>query len=366
MPAKKADNAYKAEEAMKIRLKIQVIQKELPSFVADFTRSMIHNKSELTRLGYVYDLRLFFRYLHDENPIFGAVPLASVTVDMLSTLKLRDFEMYAEYLGQYVKTDADGNEVIDKHGAVVMNTNNAVGTARKLSALRSFFKYLYTHGLIQENVPANLGMPKIHKKAVIYLDKHEIERMFDTVSHGTGLSKHQKAYTESFRTRDIAIVSLLLGTGIRESELIGLDMDHIDLERNSFLITRKGGNESILYFNDVVKEALADYLQVRKEIAPQPGNENALFLSSQRKRISARAVQNLIKKYASIAAPLKKRLSPHKMRSTFATNLYQNTHDIYKVSEVLGHANIETTTRYTSKNDVKEEAAEDVDWIKRK
>lgn len=365
MPAKKSDNAYKAEEEMKTREKIQEIQKELPAFVADFMRSMLH-RSVLTRLGYLYDIRLFLRYLHDENPAFADVPLYAVTPEMLGDLTLRDFEMYTEYLALYVKTDSDGNETLDQHGLPVMNRNKEVGTARKLSALRSLYKYLYSHGKISENIAANVAMPKIHKKPVIFLERHEIEKMFDAVTNGEGLSKRQQAYNESFRARDIAIVSLLLGTGIRESELIGLDMDHVDLEQKSFLVTRKGGNESILYFNDDVKEALSAYLSVRKTIEPLPGYENALFLSSQRKRISARAVQELIKKYASVAAPLKKRLSPHKMRSTFATNLYRTTHDIYMVSQVLGHVNIETTTRYTSEDKLKEQAAAQVDWTKTK
>ena len=112
-----------------------------------------------------------------------------------------------------------------------------------------------------------------------------------------------------------------------------------------------------------MSEALADYLYLRKQIEPLPGHEKAFFLSSQRRRLSARALQDLIKKYAQVAAPLKKRLSPHKMRSTFATNLYKNTHDIYLVSEALGHAQLETSTRYTAREDHLIQVAENVDWV---
>ena len=102
----------------------------------------------------------------------------------------------------------------------------------------------------------------------------------------------------------------------------------------------------MLYFPPEVATALADYLDARREIAALPGHEDALFLSLQKRRITQRAVQNLVKKYASVAAPLKPKISPHKLRSTFATNLYQETGDIYLVADVLGHSSVDTTRRH--------------------
>ena len=120
----------------------------------------------------------------------------------------------------------------------------------------------------------------------------------------------------------------------------------MDFEDNAFLVTRKGGNQVVLYFPPEVATAMADYLVERKEIEALPGHEHAFFLSMQRKRITQRAVENLVKKYARIAAPLKPKISPHKLRSTYATNLYQATSDIYLVADALGHSSVDTTRRH--------------------
>ena len=139
---------------------------------------------------------------------------------------------------------------------------------------------------------------------------------------------------------------MFLGTGIRVSELVGLDIDDIDFDRGAFVVTRKGGNETILYFAQSVSDALKAYLTERQQVETLPGHEHALFLSLQRRRITQRAVENMVKKYALMGAPLKKRLSPHKLRSTFGTNLYEETGDVYLVADALGHADVNTTRRH--------------------
>ena len=141
-------------------------------------------------------------------------------------------------------------------------------------------------------------------------------------------------------------MSLFLGTGIRVSECVGMNIADVDLEDNAFLVTRKGGNQVVLYFPPEVAEALAEYMAERDKIEALPGHEEALFLSMQKRRITQRAVQNLVKKYAAVAAPLKPRISPHKLRSTFATNLYNKTGDIYLVADVLGHTSVDTTRKH--------------------
>lgn len=170
--------------------------------------------------------------------------------------------------------------------------------------------------------------------------------MLEAVSLGEGFGKNQQAYISKTKNRDLAILMMFLGTGIRVSELVGLDLDHIELASNSFMVTRKGGNQTVLYFPDTVSKCLETYLKERKEIETLPGHEYALFLSLQRRRITQRAVENLVKKYALLGAPLKKKLSPHKLRSTFGTNLYQETGDIYLVADTLGHADVNTTRKH--------------------
>ena len=143
----------------------------------------------------------------------------------------------------------------------------------------------------------------------------------------------------------MAIVTLLLGTGMRVSECVGIDINDIDFDINGVKIIRKGGNEMVVYFGEEVEKALRDYLEERKAADPKPGNENALFLSIQNKRIGVRAVEKLVKKYAGKVTTLKK-ISPHKLRSTYGTTLYNETGDIYLVADVLGHKDVNTTKKH--------------------
>ena len=143
----------------------------------------------------------------------------------------------------------------------------------------------------------------------------------------------------------MALLSLLLGTGIRVSECVGLDISDVDFKNNGILIHRKGGKDVTIYFSDEVKEALQNYYDERVLILEESGHEGAFFLSIQNKRLSVRSVENLVKKYAKIISPLKK-ITPHKLRSTYGTNLYKETGDIYLVADVLGHSDVNTTKKH--------------------
>ncbi|MDD3862929.1 MAG: tyrosine-type recombinase/integrase, partial [Clostridia bacterium] len=160
------------------------------------------------------------------------------------------------------------------------------------------------------------------------------------------------------RERDVAILSLFLATGIRVSELVGMNFNDIDFETNSFVITRKGGNKTVLYFSGEIKDALLKWLKVRENLKKLSQNEKALFISLQNRRISVRAVENLVKKYAKAISPLKN-ISPHKLRSTYGTNLYRATKDIYIVADVLGHRDVNTTKKHYAaiSEDIRKDAA---------
>ena len=145
--------------------------------------------------------------------------------------------------------------------------------------------------------------------------------------------------------RDLALMTLLLGTGIRVSECVGLDINDVDFKNNGIKIHRKGGQEVIVYFGDEVAEALLDYMEEREQMHPVEGHTNALFLSLQNKRLSVRSVENLVKKYSKLVTNLKN-ITPHKLRSTYGTNLYQETGDIYLVADVLGHKDVNTTKKH--------------------
>jgi site-specific recombinase XerD len=152
-------------------------------------------------------------------------------------------------------------------------------------------------------------------------------------------------YHQRTKVRDLAILTLLLGTGIRVSECVGLDLDDVDFKNNGIKVHRKGGAEVMVYFGDEVMEALEQYMVERNGTTPVDGHTNALFLSLQNKRISVRAVENLVKKYSKLVTNVKN-ITPHKLRSTYGTALYQETGDIYLVADVLGHKDVNTTRKH--------------------
>ena len=185
----------------------------------------------------------------------------------------------------------------------------------------------------------------MHEKEIIRLDVDDVALLLDEVEQGENLTDKQKAFHNKTKIRDLALLTLLLGTGIRVSECVGLDINDVDFKNGGIHIHRKGGKEVTVYFGMEVEDALQDYLDERFGIDAMPGNEKALFLSLQKKRINVRSVENLVKKYARLVTPLKK-ITPHKLRSTYGTNLYRETGDIYLVADVLGHSDVNTTKKH--------------------
>ena len=315
-------------------LKMREMLIELPPRCADFMRNIEANTTTLTRLGYLRDLRLFFDYLVNEVPNFADKKVTSLDDGDFDMITGRHIDLFSDYLTLYYKDD--DHEI----------KNGERGKMRKLSALRSFFQFLFKNGYIHSNVATLIDLPKLHEKPILRLEIDEVARMLKAVETGEGLTERQQKYQTATQVRDLAMISLFLGTGIRVSECIGLNINDFDFSNNSFRVTRKGGDQMILYFPDEVAQPLKAYIELRKEIDALPGHEDALFLSTQRKRMTVRAAEYLVKKYAHIAAPLKTRISPHKLRSTFGTNLYNETGDIYLVADVLGHSSVDTTRKH--------------------
>lgn len=324
---------YSDHRAKELLLLTREVLKELPEVCSEFIRAIEFTTQPLTRYAYACDLKLFCEYLVAEIPKFADGQIALLEPEDFEKVTPRDLRTYLEYLGFYIK---DGSE----------HSNAEAGKTRKLATLRSFYEYMFKSELIHTDVSRLVEMPKKHEKPILRMEIDEVARMLDAVETGEMMTERQKRYNDSVRARDLAILTLFLGTGIRVSELVGLDLDDLDFALNSFIVTRKGGNQAILYFPEEVASVLQAYLAHRRETMPLPGHENALFLSMQNKRISVRAVQVMVKKYALQVAPLKKRLSPHKLRSTFGTNLYHETGDIYLVADVLGHSDVNTTRRH--------------------
>ncbi len=328
--------------------KLREILSDLPQFCGIYFRGIESTTTALTRQGYALDLRTFFNFLTQEIDRFKGRELRSFTLDDLDSLTPLDIELFLEFVGFYTKIDkklkkagsVDETEII---GRELINRDKA--KARKLSALRSLLKYLHRHGMVNNNLSEMVDTPKLHQKPIIRLEANEVANLLDAVDSGGTLTDKQKQYHEHTKYRDAALLALFLGTGIRISELIGLDTDDFDFDADGLRITRKGGSSVILYFNAEVSKILKGYFVKRTEMKQLPGHEKALFLSLQGKRIATRAVQNLVKKYTSAVTPLKN-ISPHKLRSTYGTMLYQETGDIYLVADVLGHKDVNTTKRH--------------------
>ena len=315
-------------------IKLREVLKTLPSFAKDYFRAIDATTTTKTRISYAYDIRIFFQFLIQENPAYHNYTPSDFTIDVLDQIQALDIEEYMEYLKVYK----------DQGDSYV--TNGERGLKRKISALRSFYAYYYKHEMIKTNPTVLIDMPKIHDKAIIRLDTDEVAMLLDYVEHcGDLLTGQKKVYYEKTKERDLALITLLLGTGIRVSECVGLDIEDVDFKNNAVKVTRKGGNEMFVYFGDEVEHALKNYLEVRKGITPVAGHEHALFYSTQRKRMGVQAVENLVKKYAREITTIKK-ITPHKLRSTYGTALYQETGDIYLVADVLGHKDVNTTKKH--------------------
>lgn len=313
--------------------KLREMLKELPPFCTEFFRGIEPRTSTRTRIAYAYDLSVFFDFLKKENPVFSRIERMDFKLEHLDQITVTDLEEYMEYL-KYRFNDQN-QEIINKERGIM----------RKISSLKSFYNYFFRTEKLTTNPAALVQLPKLHEKEIIRLDVDEVAMLLDAVEQGEGLTEKQKAFHNRTRLRDLAMMTLLLGTGIRVSECVGLDINDVDFKNGGIHIHRKGGKEVTVYFGTEVENALQDYLDERFGIIAEEGNENALFLSLQRKRMNVRSVENLVKKYAKIVTPLKK-ITPHKLRSTYGTNLYRETGDIYLVADVLGHSDVNTTKKH--------------------
>ena len=327
-----ADITYHEQEEQHNLDLIRNVCNDLPDYVKRFVRGVQQTTSPRTRLGYVRDIKIFFEYICEVYTEHPCDTPKDVSLDVLSSIDTFFIEDYLDYLQKY-----------EKNGRIYTNGKSAL--KRKLCALSVLFNYLYKHDMLQENIFDKVDRPKLPEKAITRMDADETANFLDTVEYGTNLTDRQLKFHEKSKVRDLAIMTLMLSTGIRISECVGLDLDDVDLKNNGIKIHRKGGAEVVVYFGEEVRNALCGYMEERKLITPVSGDENALFLSMQKRRIGVRAVENLVKKYAKLVTNLKN-ITPHKLRSTYGTSLYRETGDIYLVADVLGHKDVNTTKKH--------------------
>ncbi len=323
---------YSKEQNIKYAQQLNDIIKSLPDYCRDFFDSLEFTKQARTKVAYAYDIRTFYNFLVKEIPFTKGKDIKDVSLSDIEKVSAKDINDFLRYVKVY------------KHnGAYVTNSDKAA--KRKLCALRKFYGYYYRYEIISANPSIKVDMPKIRDKAIVRLDVNEVADFLDQVETGDRLPENARKKHDKFKVRDLALLTLMLGTGIRVSECVGLDIDDLDFDNNRIKVVRKGGDEDYVYFGDEARDALIDYLEERQDMQVKEEDKRALFISQKKSRLTVRSVELLVKKYAATVTSLK-HITPHKLRSTYGTNLYQASRDIYLVADVLGHKDVNTTRRH--------------------
>ncbi|MFR3785819.1 tyrosine recombinase XerC [Agathobaculum desmolans] len=304
---------------------------DAPRVLRDFLTyiSTIQGKSAQTAHEYYLDLRLFFRVLkHNKGVVPRELPIDQVSIedidiDFLREITLSDAYDYLEYMS--------GERPTQQNSTATNFGLSSTSRARKVSAIRAFFRYLTDkRHLLEVNPMSNLEAPSIRKSLPVYLTTEDSIRLLDAV---------QGEYAE----RDYCILTLFLNCGLRVSELVGLNLS--DFQGDTVRVLGKGNKERTVYLNEACKAALEQYLP--KRILPHDRDQNALFISRNRNRINVQTVKWLVKKYIGQAGLDTQKYSAHKLRHTAATLMYQNGVDIRTLQNILGHTSVNTTMIYT-------------------
>ena len=330
---------YTIQQDERLLQKIRELSSKLPPVCNDYVTYVTRIKTKRTAVEYVRDLVHFFEFISSD--IFKK-DVSQITFSDVEKIEQYHVEQYLTKISAYRKQ-------VGSKEKYIQNTHASIN--RKLSSIKSFFRYNYRVNNISRDKIQFVDHFKLkdHKEPVS-LDLDEIKRLYHALYTGDSTKSNQaKKYHDLTYIRDIAIITTLLGTGVRVSELVGINFSDIDWYECSIEIQRKGQWKDLVYFGPEVEAALEDYLQQRNLIIPREGSEDALFLSTQKRRISARSVEILVKKYKNMAG-IDKKITPHKLRSTYGTELYEQTSDIMLVRDSLGHSNVQTTMRYVSRS----------------
>ena len=304
--------------------------KTLPSLVREFAsyKAVVQNASEKTISEYLLDLRTFFRFMRArdlkislESEDFEKIDVSEIDLEYIKNITQEDIYEFLLY--------ADGTR-----------KNLSAAKARKLSSLKSFFKYLHTKRLmIDENPAINIETPKKKTALPKFLSIEESLMLLDAVKN----DRESKS-----KVRDFAIVTLFLNCGMRVSELVGINLNDVDRDFRSLTVTGKGSKQRIVYLNSACKAALSDYYAERLTEPHSNANTPALFLSNREQRISVKTVQWMVYKYLDMAGLESKHYSVHKLRHTAATLMYQTGQvDVRVLKDILGHEQLNTTQIYT-------------------
>lgn len=339
------DSEYYQKKELEQNRNLERLLSNLPPLCKEVIEFKSQTCATSSLVSYCYDLGIFFRYYLslEDTKVHSMQEITYKTIECIPAQKFYDFQKYLEF-----------NDVGEYH------KSTKKGIARRMAAVRNMYKYHYKMGNIKFNPTEMVMLPKLVKdKTIITLNKKEINMLLNALSNQKCFKRgRMKTYKKMTKQRDMAVVVLLLNTGIRIGECVGLDLSDIDLTSRTpnLIVIRKGGAMDRVYFNKSVADVLKKYIKgERKEILNNKGlkdspDKNALFLSIYGKRLKADSIEKMLREYTSRLFP-DKRITPHKLRSTYGTALYKETGDIRLVADVLGHDNINTTIKYYAKAD---------------
>jgi len=327
---------YKVQIEQRALKKVDEIRKRLPEFMETFFVARSLDVKPRSLLGYAQDLEIFFDYVLKKFPDYKDLSMKELPISCLERFKPKDIDAFISSLGNYEFNDKELH-------------NGMNGKKRKLAALREMYKQFCKYEMISSNPAILATTPKIPDKDIRVLDNEEKRILLNAIMSEEKLTKRQLEAKKKVDKRDYALTLLFLGTGIRISELVGLDLQDVNFREQYIKVLGKGGRYTEHYFNDEIFNALNTYIDEQRSMYKPVDTENALFLSIYGERITVRSVEKLIQKYAERGFGFKNNISPHKLRSTYGTNLLEKTGDIDLVSENLGHRSISTTKEYYMK-----------------
>lgn len=309
-----------------IEEKIKILIEQKPSIIVSYSKSF-GNKTVNTKYVYIKHAINFCDYLKREF---------NINIGNFNDIKNINYSHITSYMDYIKDYDPYGNK-----------THKEAGTcAAEFYAVKHFCKYLKRCRYIDYNPCDEFEVPKDKKeKNIISLTPEEIQIVKNNIFNGVGSNK-AKAKQAKWKTRDLCMIFLGITTGLRVSAISNIDIDDIDLDNKTLKTIEKGNYTRTIFLSDKMVELIQDWIKDRERIVNEYGgcnNCNALFISSNKQRIGVATIRDILKKYTY---NINKHITPHKLRSTAATNLYDATGDIYLVADVLGHHNIQNTKRY--------------------
>ena len=342
-----AELTYKEIKNDQYEARIENMLTELPEFCEDFVYGLASAKSASTRYAYLVDIKVFLEYVRNKLPRYGIHDLRDLTLETMDQITPRDLDKYLNYLSHYT---SDGRDYV----------NSENGKLRKIASVSSLYKFFIRRNQLKSNPTIALERPKVKNIQKVVLTDDEVDKLLTDIESGTNLSQAQMRTHEKRKFRDLSIVVLLLSTGMRVSELVGLNVsdiyfDHPDEDEYgnvvySAKVIRKGGKKDTVVFTEECMYYLRVYMEKERtallsSAGKAPEDEPAMFISLKGSRMAANSVEHMVSDYSKGSIPLK-HITPHKFRKTRGSNLYNATGDIELVRNILGHAEISTTSKH--------------------